>query len=217
MDLRSEMAAHAAQGRARRPPEVTAFYERCINDLRSAGVAARALGVGATAPDFSLPDAEGRRVDLVDLRATGPVVVTFYRGGWCAYCNLELRAYAERMPAFSDAGVHVVAISPHTPDASLTFVERAALPFTVLSDVGNVVASSFGIVHAIPAELAAIYAGSGYDLAGDNAQDPDALTLPLPATYVIGRDGTIAFAAVDDDYKQRADPDDVLAAAVALG
>jgi peroxiredoxin len=127
-----------------------------------------------------------------------------------------LRAYAERMPAFATAGVRLVAISPQTPDASLTLVERSELPFTVLSDVGNVVAASFGLVHHVPAELNAVYAGNGFDLAVDNAQPPDDITLPLPATYVIDRDGTVRFVFVSADYTERADPDDVLAAALAL-
>lgn len=83
-----------------------------------------------------------------------------YRGGWCPYCNLELRAYAQRSSEFEEAGARVVAISPQTPDASLTLVERAELPFTVLSDVGNVVAARFGLVHPVQSDLAAVYAMS---------------------------------------------------------
>jgi len=217
MELRVELAAQAAKGRAKRPPEVTALFERGIDMVRALGVADMALGYGATAPDFTLPSADGTAVRLADLLATGPVVLTFYRGGWCPYCNLELRAYAERAEAFTAAGVHVVAISPQTPDASLTLVERAELPFVVLSDVGNVVASGFGLVHPIPQELNNVYVANGFDLAGDNAQDPANLSLPLPATYIIDGGGTIRFASVSADYTERADPDGVLAAAKALG
>ena len=216
MELGVEMALQAARGREKRPPEITALFARCVDEVRASGLVERALGVGQSAPEFALPDAQGAEVRLSQLRAEGPVVISFYRGGWCPYCNLELRAYAERMTAFTEAGVRLVAISPQTPDASLTLVERAELPFTVLSDVGNVVAASFGLVHEVPAELNAVYAGNGFDLAGDNAQAPDDITLPLPATYVIGRDGTVRFAAVSADYTERADPDEVLAAAVAL-
>jgi len=207
----------AARGREQRPPEVTALFVRCVEEVRAQGVAEQALGVGAVAPDFTLPDARGTKVRLAELRAEGPVVVSFYRGGWCPYCNLELRAYAERIDRFTEAGVRLVAISPQTPDASLTLVERAELPFTVLSDVGNVVAGSFGLVHRVPAELDAVYAKNGFNLAGDNAQDAGALTLPLPATYVIGRDGVVAFVQVSADYTVRADPDAVLDAAITLG
>jgi peroxiredoxin len=216
MDLHAEIAAHAAKGRERRPAEVTALFDRCIEDVRTQGVADRALGVGVAAPGIALPDAHGAEVRLADLLADGPAVLTFYRGGWCPYCNLELRAYAERMPDFDAAGIAVVAISPQTPDASLTQVERDELPFTVLSDVGNTVASAFGLVHAVPPELEAIYVGSGHQLARDNAQEPGAVTLPLPATYVVDREGIIRFAAVSADYKDRADPDEVLAVARAL-
>jgi peroxiredoxin len=213
MELTAELALKAAAGRARRPAEITALYDRCIDEVRRQGVAEQALGVGSRAPEFVLPDAQGVDVALSELRAHGPVVLCFYRGGWCPYCNLELRAYAERMDAFTQAGVRVVALSPQTPEATLTHAERTGLPFTVLSDVGNVVAAAFGIVHHVPVELAEMYAAHGHDLAGDNAQDPSAISLPLPATYVIDQDGTVVFAAVSADYTERADPDVVLAAA----
>ncbi len=217
MELNVELALQAAKGREKRPPEITALFDSGIAQVRASGLAERALGVGASAPEFTLPDAQGSEVSLSDLRAEGPVVISFYRGGWCPYCNLELRAYAERMPEFVEAGVRLVAISPQTPDASLSLVERAELPFTVLSDVGNVVAGGFGLVHAVPAPVNAVYVANGYDLATDNAQDPDDISLPLPATYVIDRDGTVRFAAVSADYTDRANPDDVLAVARELG
>jgi peroxiredoxin len=216
MELVAELATQAAERRRNRPAEITALFDRCIAEVRDAGVVEGSLAVGASAPDFTLPDATGVEVRLSDLTAAGPVVISFYRGGWCPYCNLELRAYAERIPAFLAAGARVVAISPQTPDASLTLVERAELPFTVLSDVGNVVAASFGLVHPIPGDLAEVYVRNGFDLAGDNAQDPSALSLPLPGTYVVDRDGTIVFASVSEDYTVRADPEVVLAAVAAL-
>jgi peroxiredoxin len=216
MDLQVELAAHAARGRERRPAEVTALFDRCIDEVRRQGIADRALEVGATAPLFVLPDAHGGEILLAELLAEGPVVLTFYRGGWCPYCNLELRAYAERMAAFDAAGVRLVAISPQTPDATLTQVERDELPFVVLSDVGNGVAASFGIVHVVPAELEAVYDASGHDVAGANGQERGAVTLPLPATFVLDRSGIVRFAAVSADYKDRADPDEVLAVASAL-
>lgn len=216
MDLQAELAAQSARGRERRPAEVTALFARCIDDVRSQGVTDRALAVGTAAPTFTLPDAHGGEVRSSELLAAGPVVISFYRGGWCPYCNLELRAYAERLPAFDAAGVQLVAISPQTPDTALTQIERDELPFMVLSDVGNAVASSFGIVHAVPAELEKVYVGSGHDLAGANGQAGGAVSLPLPATFVVDRSGTIRFAAVSADYTDRADPDEVLAVASTL-
>jgi peroxiredoxin len=195
---------------------VTALYQRSIDEISAEGLAERALGVGATAPEIVLPGATGAMVDLADLRASGPVVATFYRGSWCPYCTLELRAYSERTDEFTAAGAHIVAISPQLPDRSLTLVEREALPFHVLSDVGNVVAGRFGIVHAVPAEISAVHAANGLDVAGGNAQDPADVTLPLPATYVIDTQGIIRFAEVSADYRTRADPDAVLAAVTAL-
>jgi peroxiredoxin len=217
MDLRAAMEAHAAEGRAKRPPEITAMFERGIEDIRNSGVEDRALRAGADAPHFTLPDANGATVALADLLAAGPVVLSFYRGGWCPYCNLELRAYADRIAEFDAAGAQVVAISPQTPDASLTLAERTELPFTVLSDVGNAVASSYGLVHELAEDICALYDKNGYDLAGNNAQDPAEISLPVPATYVVDRSGVIRFAAVSADYRVRAEPSDVLAAIAALG
>jgi peroxiredoxin len=217
MALKDELADRAALSAKSRPVETNAAFDAGIAAIAAAGIADHAVAVGDPAPDFVLPDTVGRSIALADLVRTGPTIVTFYRGGWCPYCNLELRAYAERMPEFVEAGVRLVAISPQTPDASLSLVERAELPFTVLSDVGNVVAGGFGLVHAVPAPVNAVYVANGYDLATDNAQDPDDISLPLPATYVIDRDGTVRFAAVSADYTDRANPDDVLAAARELG
>lgn len=216
MDLETQLAAHAERGRMRRPAEVTELFDRCIDEVRVQGVVERALGVDAAAPSFELPDALGSKVRLTQLLVTGPVVLSFYRGGWCPYCNLELRAYAERKTAFSAVGVQIIAISPQRPEISLSQVERERLPFTVLSDVGNHVASSFGIVHTVPTELEAVYDRSGHDLAGVNGQISGAISLPLPATFVVDRTGIIRFAAVSADYKDRADPDDVLAVASSL-
>lgn len=216
MELQVELAAQVARGRERRPVEVTALFDRCIDDIRAQGVADRALSVGAPAPTFTLPDAHGRDVRLADLLPAGPVVITFYRGGWCPYCNLELRAYAERMSAFDAAGVQVVAISPQLPDESLTQVERDELPFMVLSDRNNAAAATFGIVHAVPAELETVYIGSGHDVAGKNGQVSGQVSLPLPATFIVDRSGIIRFVAVSADYTDRADPDEVLAVASTL-
>lgn len=180
--------------------------------VRSEGFAEQALGVGDTAPDFTLPDAVGKDVTLTELLGSGSVILCFYRGGWCPYCNLELRAYQALLPEIGAAGATLVAISPQTPDASMTTVQKSELTFPVLSDVGNVVASAFGLVHTLEPEIAAAYARSGHDLPRDNAQPVDAVSLPLPATYLIDQSGQVRFAFVSADYTERAEPADVLTA-----
>jgi peroxiredoxin len=220
MALRDELQARFADGRAKRDPAITAAFDAGVEAVRAAGIAERALAVGEQAPDLTLPDATGRPVALADLLTRGPVVITFYRGGWCPYCSMELRAYQALLPELEAAGATLVAISPQTPDASMTTAEKDELAFPVLSDVGSHVARAFRIVHEVTDEVQAVYDRNGYDLAGRNAigteDDTDEVVLPLPATYVIDREGAVRFAFVSPDYVERAEPADVLAAVRAL-
>lgn len=215
MSLRDDLAARRDRARAAASPERLAAIDGGIAAVEAGGHAARALTVGDVAPDFTLPDVDGRAVSSADLRAAGPVIVAFYRGGWCAYCVLELRAWAGMVDAVRAAGVGLVAVGPQTVEASAATADDVAAPFPVLSDVGNAVARSFGIVHPLTAEVAGLYAASGYDLPTRNAQDPDALELPLPATFVLDRDGIVRLAFVSADYTLRAEPEEVLAVAAA--
>jgi peroxiredoxin len=161
-----------------------------------------------------LPDATGTKVSLSALLAKGPVVLAFYRGGWCPYCSTELRALQARLAEFNAAGATLVAVSPQTPDASLSTAEKLNLAFPVLSDEGNQVAESFGLVFSLPEALREVYLGFGLDL--PTANGDDTFRLPIPATYVIRADGTVAWRFADADYTKRAEPDDVLAALVTL-
>jgi peroxiredoxin len=137
-------------------------------------------------------------------------VVTFYRGGWCPYCNLELRAYQNLLPTIIAAGASLVAISPEKPDDTVTTAEKNALTFPVLSDVGQIVGKAFGLVYTFTDELKWAYGGFGLDIPAKNGA-PDEWSLPLSATYVIGMDGVILFADTGVDYRRRAEPLDVLA------
>jgi peroxiredoxin len=185
-----------------------------LDALEEAGLAERALGVGDTAPDFVLFDAAGREIRLFDLLTTGPVVVSFYRGAWCPYCNLELRALQEALPALRAVGGTLVAISPNLPDTTMTVVERHDLEYPVLSDHDNAVARRFGLVFAVQDDLEAAYRAMGIDIGEANGTDP--WEIPLPATYVISRDGTIAYAFVKTDYRLRAEPSDVVSVVAAI-
>lgn len=210
MSLREELAAFAAAMPSRIPAERRAIMERATNCLTASGIVERAAKAGDRAPDFALPDAAGRTVALADLLAKGPVVVMFYRGGWCPFCNLQLRAYQQFLPAFADLGATLVAISPQTPDHSLSTAEKNALTFPVLSDAGGDVSARFGLRFELPAELQRIYTAFGNDLPRINGEA--GWHLPVPATYVIAADGRIVLAEVDPDYRMRPDPEAVIAA-----
>ena len=214
MSLRQDLKASNDAGRARIDADTLAVMDRATDAVRASGLADSALTVGDAAPTFSLPNASGETVALADVLASGPVILTFYRGGWCPYCNLELRAYQTLLPEIEAAGATLVAVSPQTPDASLTTQEKKDLTFTVLSDEGNAVARQFGLVHTLPADLVAAYDQFGLDVAGSNGDASG--DLPLPATYVIDPDGTIRYAFVDADYTKRAEPSEVLASLQAV-
>ena len=169
---------------------------------------------GERAPDFTLTNARGAQVTLSGLLARGPVVLAFYRGGWCPYCNLQLRAYQKALPDIRAAGGQLVAVSPELPDKSLGTVEKNALEFEVLSDQTGEAGRAYRLFFDLSGELRQLYAAGGNDLAKWNADGQ--WHLPLPATYVIGQDGLVRFAFVDAEYRNRAEPADVLAALRAL-
>ncbi|MCP5368717.1 MAG: AhpC/TSA family protein [Hyphomicrobiales bacterium] len=214
MNLKDELAQQRARGAQRFSDEARAEMMAATKRLAESGLAERAVGVGHTAPRFALPDALGTTVALDDLLAKGPVVMTFYRGTWCPYCNLEVRAFQEVLPQIEDAGASLVAISPQTPDNSLTLVEKHGLGFHVLSDAGNATARDYGLVFVIDNGLRKVYQDKGLDIPGHNGDG--SWELPIPATYVIGRDGKVAYAFVDADYTARAEPAEVVDALRAL-
>jgi peroxiredoxin len=144
---------------------------------------------------------------LRDLLQAVPAVVTFYRGGWCPYCNVQLRAYQAILPEISSLGARLVAMSPQLPDGPLLTTE---LTFDVLSDVANEIARRFGLVWSLPEELHAAPRSNGKALPGINGDE--SWELPVPATYVIARDGRVALAAIEADYRKRLEPDAILAA-----
>ncbi|WP_171050958.1 peroxiredoxin-like family protein [Bacillus sp. BHET2] len=168
----------------------------------------KGLRVGEKAPNFTLPGAAEKEVQLVDVLKEGPVILTFYRGGWCPYCNMELRAYQQLMDDIKEAGAKLIAISPQTPDASLSTQEKNELDYFVLSDEGNKVADEYNLVYKLPPYLVEIYKEKGLDL--EKANDSDSWTLPVSATYIIKQDGTIAYEYTKADYKDRVEPSEVV-------
>ena len=173
------------------------------------------VDVNADAPNFSLPDATGKTVELGQLLKDGPVVLSFYRGGWCPYCNIELRALQAALPELQAHQTTLVAVSPQTPDQSLSTAEKNELEFSVLSDQGNNVAREYGLVFELPEELRPIYANFGIDVPAHNGDDT--FELPVPATFVIDQDGKVRYAFVNADYRQRVEPSEIVAALAQLG
>jgi peroxiredoxin len=161
--------------------------------------------------DFILPDVQGRPVRLYSLLEAGPVVVTFYRGGWCPYCNIALRGLQRELPRIQQYGARLAAISPQLPDQSLSTAEQNALEFPVLSDVGNHVARQFGLTFKISDPLRDLYREFNHALDDVNGTE-GGNELPIPATLLISTDRTMLHAFVDADYTKRMDPEDIIAA-----
>jgi peroxiredoxin len=209
MSLKQQLAEYRTGWYQRVPAERQAIMQRHIEQLRSGTIARTMLKVGDRAPAIVLENAKGAIVDVATLLKKGPVIVTFYRGGWCPYCNLELKAYQEILPEIVAAGASLVAISPEKPDDTVSTAEKNALTFEVLSDVGQKVGRAFGLVYEFTEELKSAYRGFNLDIPARNGT-PDEWALPVSATYVIDRDGSIIYAYTDVDYRDRADPPDVL-------
>ena len=214
INLRDDLQRIYEEGRAKRPDDETEVMDRAAKELFDTGQAERATNVGDIAPGFSLPNATGDTVTLNDLLRDGPVVLSFYRGSWCPYCNLELRTLQAKIGEFEARGARLVAISPQVPDESLSVTEKHDLTFDVLSDVGTTVAQDYGLSFDIPAELAAIYESRGHDLIRMNGGHDR--TLVIPASYVVGQDGVVSWAFVNSDHTKRAEPSDMIAALDAL-
>ena len=179
-------------------------------DLLSSSVASAAVDAGDQAPGFELPNVRGGRLKLVQALEQGPVVLSFYRGSWCPFCNLELNALQQRLPEIRDLGARLIAISPEKPDASLSHAEKLHLEFDVLSDVGNQVSGQYGLIMAVHESLRPLYLQWGIDLPAANGDD--SYELPVPATYVIDATGRIRSAHIDKDYTKRMEPEDILLA-----
>ena len=208
MSLEHELASFKAEFSRTAPAGRAALYEAKIEELRADFALASAVGVDEAAPDFALPNAAGKSIVLKELLRSGPVILTFYRGGWCPYCNIQLRAYQSVLPQISASGARLVAISPQLPDSSLDTANKNALTFDVLSDVRNEVARSYGLVYSLPEEIRAALRSNNKALPSINGDQ--SWELPVPATYVIARDQHVALAYIEVDYRKRLEPEALL-------
>ena len=208
MSLQTQLSELKAQNIERIPEEAMAVIVADMEKLSASDIVAKAPKVGDKLKDFSLPNQSGKTRTLKSYLDKGPVVVTFYRGGWCPYCNLELLAYQNILSEIVEQGATLLAITPELPDASLTTTEKNELDFEVLTDKNSAYGRDINIVFTLADELRSIYAQFGLDLEKHNGTGQ--FDLPLAATFVVDVNGTITFAGVDVDYTQRAEPSDVV-------
>ncbi|BEO42274.1 peroxiredoxin [Serratia marcescens] len=186
-----------------------ALMREAIQAQIASGIAERALTVGDAAPAFTLPDSENWPCSSTALLAKGPLVVSFYRGIWCPYCTLDLQALQTALPAITQRGAQLLAVSPQSAAHNRQAARDNALTFPLLSDAGNRLAAQFGLRYRLPDALIALYQQRlGLDLTQFN-QD-DSWTLPLPARFVIARDGRIVYAEAHADYTRRPEPQALL-------
>ncbi len=214
MSLQAALDAFRADFEAGKPPynasaAIHPIMKRATAELIASGLAQRAIKAGDRAPTFALPDADGNAVSSLDLLADGPLVVSFYRGVWCPYCNMELKALEAARPQLEALGAKLIAISPQTAVNSRRSMRDNALGFPILSDTGNKVADAFGLRFALPDYLVELYRdGFKNDLAVVNGEP--SWTLPMPGRFVIATDGTVLYAEVNPDYTRRPEPDELM-------
>ncbi len=212
--LSQSLTQHRMERDRNMPARSLAILHAEIAGLAASGVTDHALRTGSTAPDFTLPDVDGQPVHLSDLLASGPVVLTFYRGGWSKFCSEELRAWQAKSAEVTALGATLVAVSPQTQAESRRTAETLGLTFPVLSDAGSGVSRVYRLAHTVPEGMREMFAARGVDVPAVTG-DPS-FTLPVPATYLIDTDATIAWSFVNADHTVRAEPDDAVAALVAL-
>tara|TARA_R110000751_G_scaffold88475_3_gene174766 strand:+ start:110 stop:760 length:651 start_codon:yes stop_codon:yes gene_type:complete len=208
--LREQTDAKIAAGRKAKP-EFMEGVDEIINEAKAKDLGNKAIQINQQAPHFELPNQEGKQILLDDLLAKGPVVITFYRGDWCPYCNLQLRALQARLNDIHQLGATLVAISPQVPDGSLTESEIAKMEFMVLSDQDAKIASEYGVTWEVP-EFLLDHMRIDRQLDLVQINNGNGLILPIPATFVIGKDGLIKWSYVNVDYRTRSEPDDILKA-----
>jgi peroxiredoxin len=215
MTLQAKLDAFKADFEAGKPPynvprSVIETMHRATKELIASGAAKRALKAGDKAPLFTLKDPEGNSVSSASLLANGPLVVSFYRGVWCPYCNMELQALEAAKPEFERLGAKLVAISPQTPVNSRKSVRQNNLSFPILSDANNDVANAFGLKFALADYLIELYKSLKNELPAFNGDS--SWTLPMPGRFVIAPDRTIVYAEVNPDYTIRPEPETMVPA-----
>ena len=210
MTLTEQLKEYADNSAKRHPGAAQDTMKNAIAALEATDILAKATKTGDQFSNFTLPNAKGEQISLEDLLQEGKVVLTFYRGGWCPYCNIALKALQNALPEIKAKGANLVAITPKTPDNSLSTQEKNELDFHVLTSENNELARSLGLVYQLPEDLVTLYKKFGIDLI--ESQGNEASELPIAATYIIEQNGKVSYHYLAEDYKLRDDPSDIIAA-----
>jgi peroxiredoxin len=190
------------------PAETQAIHARAVLALRQQRIAISILAVGARVPAFQLPDNDGQTVTSSDLLAKGRLVLCFVRGRWCPFCVAQMEAMNLVLPEIEQAGATLIAISPQTVQQSFFMRDQHKLRFPLLSDSFNSVARQFGLTYRVPEDQKAVYQRAFVNLSFVNGGD--SWELPIPATYIIERDGTVLYGSANEDYMERPEPQDIV-------
>jgi peroxiredoxin len=189
------------------PAETQAIHARVVAELKQQRLAANILPVGANVPEFQLQDHDGKIVSSSQLLAKGRLVLCFIRGRWCPFCVGQMEAMSLILPEIERTGALLVAISSQTTRQSFFMRDQHKLRFPLLSDAGNEVARQFGLTYRVPDEQRAVYQRAFVNLPFVNGDD--SWELPIPATYVIDREGIVLYASANEDYTERPEPEDI--------
>lgn len=206
--LTAQLEELAAGSAKRHPGAAQDTMRQAIDDLIASEIVKTSFKTGDQLPEIILENALGVAINVNDILANHKVIIAFYRGGWCPYCNVQLKALQQFIPEFEAKGAKLIVIGPETPDNSLTTKEKNELTFEVLSDTDMKVARSLNLVFKMPQKLQELYWRFGIDLAANQGNTNQ--ELPIAATYVVEQDGTISYHFLEEDYKLRADPQDIL-------
>jgi len=209
MSLTQQLKAYADASAEKIPVDIQKVMSSAINELEESDLLSKALKTGDILPEITLPNTKEETVSLQSKLASGKkLVIAFYRGGWCPYCNIELKALQDILPEIKKLDAELIAITPESPDNSLTTIEKNNLDFEVLTDKDNKLAYSLNLAYQIPSELDEIYKGFGINL--NESQGNSDRTLPIAATYVVDVDGKVLYHFLKEDYKLRADLSEII-------
>lgn len=209
-EFKAQLAGLGARLVEELPLAASKANQHQIQTLKDTGAEAKAHKAPDTAPDFTLPNQDNNPVNLQEHLKKGPVILSFYRGRWCPYCNLELRALQKQLDTFKELGATLMAISPQTVEVTQKFATEVPLKYEVLADVGAQVARSYGLVYTLNDDYSNTLASLGVTLAEDNGGAQYQSELPIPATYVVAQSGKIVYAFVDADFTKRASPAELI-------
>lgn len=208
MTLTEELLKANTANREKIPNEILTVMDNATTELVGTGIVTNVIKIGDKLPEAKLINSKNETVSLKEIANNGPLVVSFYRGGWCPYCNIQLKAIQKALPEITKKGAKLVAITPETPDNSLTTKEKNELEFDVLSDIDNKFARELGLVFQLPKAVQEIYNQFGLDLVKHNGNND--FELPLAATFVIDKENNVTYRFINEDYTKRAEISEIL-------